>query len=406
MNLTQRISAVAPSATLAVTNRAKEMKAQGVDVVSFGAGEPDFDTPKFIKEAAKAALDAGFTKYGPDAGIPELRKVIAEKLTRENGLRVSDAQVTITAGGKHALYNAAQVVLQKGDKMLIPAPYWVSYPEFARLAEAEPVYIPTTPESGFKITPAQVLEYAKLPGAKVLVVNSPSNPTGVTYSPEELKAIGQAVLKTNLTVFSDEIYEKLIYGSTKFVSFASFSPELEARTVTFNGLSKTYAMTGWRLGWATGPKDVISGMNRLMSHQVSNIPIFLQKAAVTAYTEPQTEVEVMRVEFEKRGRHMHRRLAAMKGVRCVEPTGAFYCFPDVSAALRAEVGRHRGQELHGLGQGGAGGRAGGVGPRRPLRRGPLRPAELRHQHGADQQGPGPAGEAAGVAVPANRRTQN
>lgn len=331
MKLTDRISSVGASATLAVTNRAKEMKAQGIDVVSFGAGEPDFDTPVFIKEAAKAALDGGLTKYGPDAGIPELRKVIAEKLTKENGLHVAAEQVTITAGGKHALYNAAQVLLQKGDKMLIPSPYWVSYPEFAKLAEAEPVFIPTTPESHFKITPDQVLQYAKLPGAKVLVINSPSNPTGVSYTPAELKAIAEAVLKTNLLVFSDEIYEKLIYGDTQFVSFASLDPRLEERTVTFNGLSKTYAMTGWRLGWAAGPKEIISGMNRLMSHQVSNIPIFLQKAAVKAYTEPQTEVEAMRKEFEKRGIHMHKRLTSIKGITCCFPDGAFYCFPDVSA---------------------------------------------------------------------------
>lgn len=331
MKLTDRIKAVQPSATLAVTNRAKEMKAQGVDVVSFGAGEPDFDTPTFIKEAAKAGLDAGLTKYGPDAGIPELREVIAKKLTAENGLHVTAAQVTITAGGKHALYNAAQVLLQAGDKMLIPVPYWVSYPEFATLAGAEPVFIPTSPESHFKITPEQVLQYGAQPGAKVLVLNSPSNPTGVAYTPAELRAIGQAVLKTDLAVFSDEIYEKLIYGDTKFVSFGSLDPKLEERTLTFNGLSKTYSMTGWRLGWTAGPADVIKAMNTLMSQQVSNVPIFLQKAAVKAYTEPQTEVEAMRVEFEKRGKHMHQRLNAITGIRCARPDGAFYCFPDVSA---------------------------------------------------------------------------
>jgi aspartate aminotransferase len=338
MKLTQRIKGVAPSATLAVTNRAKEMKTAGVDVVIFAAGEPDFDTPKFIKEAAKAALDAGQTKYGPAAGIPELRKVLANKLNTDNGLHVTPEQITITAGGKHALYNAAQVLLEAGDKLLIPAPYWVSYPEFATLAGAEPVIIPTSPESGFKITPEQVLEYGSQPGAKVLVVNSPSNPTGVCYTPAELAAIGQAVLKTDLMVFSDEIYEKLIYGDTKFVSFGSLSPELEARTVTFNGLSKTYAMTGWRLGWVAGPTAVVKAMNTLMSQQVSNVPIFLQTAAVKAYTEPQDEVERMRQQFAKRGLHMHQRLNAIDGVTCVKPDGAFYCFPDVSAHYGKAIG--------------------------------------------------------------------
>ena len=339
MKLTDRIISVSASATLAVTNRAKEMKAQGVDVVSYGAGEPDFDTPAFIKEPAKSALDEGFTKYGPPAGLPELRQVLAEKLNRENGLHVTPEQVTITAGGKHALYNAAQVLLAEGDKMLIPAPYWTSYPEFAKLAGAEPVFVPTTPEARFKITPDQVLQFAQLDGAKVLVINSPSNPTGVAYTPGELEAIAKAVLQTDLIVFSDEIYEKLIYGDTRFVSFASLDPALEARTLTFNGLSRTYSMTGWRIGWVAAPKEVIGAMNRLMSHQVSNVPVFLQKAAVKAYTEPQDEVEAMRQAFEKRGRHMHQRLNAMEGVNCCSPDGAFYCFPDVSAHYARTLGQ-------------------------------------------------------------------
>jgi aspartate aminotransferase len=338
MQLSDRINSVQPSATLAVTNRAKEMKAQGVDIVSFGAGEPDFDTPKFIKEAAKEALDAGFTKYGPANGIPELRETLAKKLTQENGLHVTHDQITITAGGKHALFNASQVLLNPGDKMLIPAPHWVSYPAFALLAGAEPVVIPTSPESNFKITPEQVLEYAKADRAKVLVLNSPSNPTGVAYTPAELSAIAEAVLKTDLIVFSDEIYEKLIYGDTEFVSFGSLDPEVEKRTVTFNGLSKTYAMTGWRLGWTAGPADIIKGMNKLMSQQVSNVPIFLQKAAIKAYTEPQTEVQAMRDQFEKRGRHMAERLNAIDGVKCLQPQGAFYCFPDISAHYGKTLG--------------------------------------------------------------------
>ncbi len=338
MKITDRIASVSASATLAVTNRAKEMKAKGIDVVSFGAGEPDFDTPEFIKTVAKAGIDEGLTKYGPAAGIPELRETLANKLNTENGLNVAADQITITAGGKHALYNASQVLLQQGDKMLIPSPYWVSYPEFAKLAGAEPVIIPTGPDAGFKVTPAQVLEYAKLDGAKVLVLNSPSNPTGVAYTPEELEALADAVLQTDLIVYSDEIYERLIYGDTKFVSFASLRPELADRVMTFNGLSKTYSMTGWRLGWVAGPKDVIGAMVRLMSHQVSNIPVFFQKAAAAAYTDPKGEVEAMRVEFEKRGRHMAQRLNAIEGVTCFQPDGAFYCFPDVSAHFGRELG--------------------------------------------------------------------
>ena len=337
MKLSSRIAVIPPSATLAISARAKELQAQGIDVVSFGAGEPDFDTPQFIKDACIAALQAGDTKYNARSAAA-LAKAIAAKLARENNIQVAPDQVIVTFGGKHALYAACQVLIDPGDKVLIPAPYWVSYPEFAKLAEAEPVFIPTGPKAHFKITPEQVLQYAKLPGAKVLVLNSPSNPTGVSYTPTELKALAEAVLKTNLIVFSDEIYEKLIYGDTEFVSFGSLSPELEARTITFNGLSKTYAMTGWRLGWAAGPKDVIQAMNRLMSHQVSNIPIFLQKAAVKAYTEPQTEVQAMREQFEKRGVHMHQRLCAMKGVTCVKPDGAFYCFPDVSAHYGRTLG--------------------------------------------------------------------
>ncbi|NQU76788.1 MAG: pyridoxal phosphate-dependent aminotransferase, partial [Planctomycetes bacterium] len=275
MKLTSRISNVPPSATLATTNRANKMKAEGIDVVGFGAGEPDFDTPTFIKEAAKAALDQGLTKYGPAGGIAQLREVLAHKLTEENKVATTPEQVTVTAGGKHALYNAAQVLLESGDKMLIPAPYWTSYPEFARLAGAEPVIIPTGSQTGFKIVPEQILRFAEQDGAKVLVLNSPSNPTGLTYTPAELAAIARAVLQTDLIVFSDEIYEKLIYGDTEFVSFASLDPALPERTLTFNGLSKTYSMTGWRLGWVAGPKDVIAAMNRLMSHQVSNVPVFL-----------------------------------------------------------------------------------------------------------------------------------
>jgi aspartate aminotransferase len=337
MKLSDRISQVAPSATLAITARAKQMQAGGIDVVNFGAGEPDFDTPAFIKDAAKKALDAGDTKYNAKSGA-KLLAAIADKLARENGIRVAADQIIITFGGKHALYAAFQVLLNPGDKVLIPAPYWVSYPEQVRLAGAEPVFLPAGPEKGFKIAPGQILDAAK--GARILVLNSPSNPTGVSYTPQELAEIAQAVRKTDLIVFSDEIYEKLIYGSTKFVSFATLDKSLPERTITFNGLSKTYSMTGWRLGWAAGPKDAIAAMKNLMSHETSDTVSFAQAGALEAYLSPASAdaIESMRQQFEKRGRHMATRLNAIPGVRCVEPTGAFYCFPDVSSHYGRKIG--------------------------------------------------------------------
>ncbi|MDY7009670.1 MAG: pyridoxal phosphate-dependent aminotransferase [Planctomycetota bacterium] len=330
MQLSRRIKSVTPSATLAVTARARQMKAEGIDVVSFGAGEPDFDTPEFIKSAAKTALDAGDTKYTPKCGA-ELKSAIVEKLKRENGINLKPENIIPTFGGKQALFNAFQVLLNLGDKVLIPAPYWVSYPEQVKLAAGECLFIPTGPEKNFKITPQDVLDHAG--DAKILIINSPSNPTGATYTPEELQAIAEAVLKTDLIVFTDEIYEKLIYGDTRFVSFASLDDRLVERTLTFNGLAKTFSMTGWRIGWAAGPADVIKAMASLGSHQTNSPPGFIQAGALAAYTNPAAAeaVETMRQEFERRGRHMHQRLGAIEGVSCDEPTGAFYCFPDISA---------------------------------------------------------------------------
>lgn len=330
MKLSQRISVVAASATIAITNRARQLKNEGVDVVSFSAGEPDFDTPQFIKDAAKAALDAGDTKYVPRK-LADLSKAISAKLARENNLQIPPEQVVTTFGGKHAVYAAIQVLVDPGDKVLIPAPYWVSYTEMVKLAGGTPVVIPTSPDNDFKVTPEQILQAGR--DAKILILNSPSNPTSVTYTPEELKAIAQAVLKTNLIVFSDEIYEKLVYGDTKFVSFAALDPALPERTITFNGLSKTYSMTGWRLGWAAGPKDAIGAMKRLMSHETTDPVSFAVAGAYEAYASPKgaEAVEAMRKEFEKRADHMYRRLTAIPGLRCPRPTGAFYCFPDVSA---------------------------------------------------------------------------
>jgi aspartate aminotransferase len=337
MELSQRIQQVAPSATIAITTQAKQMQADGIDVVSFGAGEPDFDTPQFIKDAAAAALQAGDTKYVPQQAVA-LKKAIAEKLAKENDITVEPSQVLMTFGGKHALYATFQCILNPGDKVLIPTPYWVSYIEQIKLAGGQPVFLPAGPEAGFKITPQQILDVAD--GAKAIVLNSPSNPTGVMYSPAELKAIAEAILQTDLIVLSDEIYEKLVYGEDKFVSFASLDPRLPERTLTYNGLSKTFSMTGWRLGWMVGPRDVISAIARLMSHETTNPVSFAQAGALEAYTNPAAAeaFEQMRLEFGKRGKHMTQRLRALPNVTCVEPTGAFYCFPDVSAHYGREFG--------------------------------------------------------------------
>jgi len=340
MKLSQRVCVVPPSATIAITARAKQMKADGIDVVSFGAGEPDFDTPQFIKDAAAAALQAGDTKYTPRRGAA-LREAIAAKLARENNIHVPPKQVLVTFGGKHALYAACQALIDPGDKVLIPGPYWTSYPEMVKLAGGRPVILHAPRERGFKITPQQVLEAAD--AAKVLIINSPSNPTGVTYTPQELAAIGQAVLETDLIVFSDEIYEKLIYGPTKFISFAALDSRLGERTLTFNGPSKTFAMTGWRLGWVAGPRDAIDAIDRLKSHETTNPVSFAQAGALAAYTSDESPrvIERMRREFQRRGEHMAGRLNAIGGVECVEPTGAFYCFPDVSAHYGRTLGGAR-----------------------------------------------------------------
>ncbi len=329
MKISKRAARVQPSATIAVSARAKELKAQGIDVVSFGAGEPDFDTPDFIKEAAVEAMKAGQTGYTAAVGVIELRTAIAEKLLKENGLKYSLDQIIVTIGAKHAVYEAMQAVLEPGDEVIMPAPYWVTYPDAAKLADAVPKVIQTDRVNDYKIAPRQ-LKDAISEKTAMLIINSPNNPGGFSYSPEELTALAEVLEGTDVTVLSDEIYEKLIYGNTKFISFASISDDAYKRTLTVNGLSKAFAMTGWRLGYAAGPLDVIKAMGRLQSHMTSNPVTFVQQAAVTALTTPTDVVQEMRTEFERRGKYMAQRLNSLKGVVCPEPTGAFYCFPDVS----------------------------------------------------------------------------
>jgi len=331
MKVSKRAQAVPPSATIAVTARAKQLKARGVDIISFGAGEPDFDTPDFIKNAAIEALKAGKTKYTAAAGIPELRTAIAEKLKKDNGLDYSAEQIIVNIGGKHAVYEAMQAVLDPGDEVILPRPYWVTYPEAVKLAGASPKIIQTGKDNHYKLSPEQLKE-AITDKTAMLVLNSPNNPGGFTYSPEELKAIADVLEGTNVMVLSDEMYEKLVYGETRFASFASISADAYSRTLTLNGFSKAFSMTGWRLGYTAGPLEVIQAMARLQSHMTQNPVTFAQYAALAALTDPNANaaVEKMRVEFEKRGRYMADRLNAIQGLSCPRPTGAFYCFPDVS----------------------------------------------------------------------------
>jgi len=330
MKVSQRAISVPPSATIAVTARAQQLKAEGVDVIGFGAGAPDFDTPDYIKEAAIKALKAGHTKYTAAAGIPQLRAAIAGKLRRENGLEYSPEQIIVNIGGKHSVYEAMQAVLDTGDEVILPTPYWVTYPETVKLAGGVVKVVRTDKKNGYKITPAQ-LKDAITEKTVMFVINSPNNPGGFTYTPEELKSIAKVLEGTKVCVLSDEMYEKLIYGDTKFVSFASLGEDAYNRTLTLNGFSKAFSMTGWRMGYTAGPVEVIKAMGRLQSHMTSNAVTFGQYAAIAAFADAGGEVEKMRAEFEKRGRFMAQRLNSIKGVICQEPTGAFYCFPDVSA---------------------------------------------------------------------------
>ncbi len=330
MKISKRAQDVPASATIAVTSRAQELQAEGVDVVGFGAGAPDFDTPEYIKDAAVEALKAGKTKYTAATGIIELRRAIAEKFQKENGLQYAPEQVIVNIGGKHSVYEAMQAVLDPGDEVILPTPFWVTYPETVKLAGATSKIVQTDKSTGYKITPAQLKE-AITDKTAMLLINSPNNPGGFTYTPQELKALAEVLEGTNVYVLSDEIYEKLIYGDTEFVSFAALSEDAFGRTITLNGFSKAFSMTGWRLGYAAGPLEVIKAMGRLQSHMTSNPVTFAQYAAVEAFKGPADEaIETMRAEFERRGQYMTERLNSIDGVECAQSTGAFYCFPDVS----------------------------------------------------------------------------
>lgn len=328
-SLTKRAKAISPSPTLAITAKAKAMQAEGIDIIGFGAGEPDFDTPEHIKQAAVKALSEGFTKYTPTAGIPPLKKAICDRFKQDSGLEYDPSQVIVSCGAKHSIYNIVQVLAEPGDEVIIPAPYWVSYPEMVRVAEATPVFIETAEKDSFKVTPAS-LSKAISKKTKLLILNSPSNPTGQVYSKKELEAIAKIAVEKNIWVVSDEIYDKLVYGGAENVSIASLNPQIKARTLVVNGVSKSYSMTGWRIGYVAGDKEIIGAMSNLQDHSTSNPVSISQKAALAALTGPQDAVKMMAAEFEKRRNYMVDRLNAMPGVSCLLPPGAFYAFPNVS----------------------------------------------------------------------------
>ena len=329
MKLAARIGQVSASLTLAISAKAKAMRADGIDVLSFSAGEPDFDTPDHIKAAAKLALDQGKTKYGPAPGEPQLRAALAHKLQRDNGLDFRPENVLVTNGGKQSLYNLMQVLLDPGDEVLIPAPYWLSYPEMVKLAGGIPVTLTTDAQADFKITPDQ-LRQAITPKSRLLVLNSPSNPTGMVYTPGEITALAEAIVEANLWVVSDEIYEKILYDGAEHQSIGAVSTAAFNQTIVSSGFAKAYAMTGWRIGYLAGPLELIQAVGRLQSHSTSNVCTFAQYGAIAALEGPQDCVETMRQAFAQRRQLMFNRLTAIPGVTCPQSQGAFYLFPDIS----------------------------------------------------------------------------
>ena len=331
MQLAQRLRNIQPSLTLAIDAKAKAMKASGIDVCSFSAGEPDFDTPDHIKAAAKLALDQGKTRYTAAAGIPELKQAIAAKLLRDNNVTYKPEQIIVTNGGKHSLYNLMMAILDAGDEVIIPVPFWVSYPEMAKLAEATPVFVITTEETDYKITPQQ-LEAAITPQTKLFVLNSPSNPTGMVYSPTEIKALAEVLDRhPHVYIVSDEIYEKILYDGATHLSIAAVSQSMYDRTLISSGFAKAYSMTGWRVGYLAGAPDIIKAATLIQGHSTSNVCTFAQYGAVTALNDSQDCVETMRKAFAERRDVMYDLLTSIPKFTCPKPDGAFYLFPSIKA---------------------------------------------------------------------------
>jgi aspartate aminotransferase len=328
--LANRATTLTPSLTLAIDAKAKKLKAEGVDVCGFGAGEPDIDTPQHIKDAAIAALNAGFTKYTPSSGTPELRAAIAEKLAKENELNYEPSQIIVNCGAKHSCFNAILATCNPGDEVIIPAPYWLSYPEMVKLAGATPVIVQTTEENGFKIT-AEQFANAMTPATKMIILNSPGNPTGSVYSTEELKALAEVAMEEDILMLSDEIYEKITYDDTKFTSLGSLSPAIYDLTITVNGFSKAFSMTGWRLGYVAAPKSIAAAIDSIQSHSTSNPTSFAQKGALAGLKGDQSFIGEMVKTFTERRAYMYDRLTKIPGVTCVKPMGAFYMLPNISS---------------------------------------------------------------------------
>jgi aspartate aminotransferase len=329
MDLASRVSQLTPSLTLAIDSKAKALRAEGIEIFSFGAGEPDFDTPEHIKAAAIEALHAGFTKYTPSSGMPELRTAISEKFKRDNSLEYKPSEIIVSNGAKQSCFNAIMAVCGEGDEVIIPAPYWLSYPDMVRLAGAEPIIVQTTEENDWKMTPQQ-FEEAMSPRTKMVIINSPGNPTGSVYSKEELRAIVEVAADEEITILSDEIYESLTYDGAEHVSIASLTPEARDLTITVNGFSKAYAMTGWRLGYLGAPEKIAKAIDSMQSHSTSGPCSFAQKGGLAALTSSQQCVADMREEFNLRREYMFERLSGMHNVTAVKPKGAFYMLANIS----------------------------------------------------------------------------
>jgi aspartate aminotransferase len=329
MKLAARVNQVTPSLTLTIDAKAKAMKAAGIDICSFSAGEPDFDTPSHIKLAAQQALEQGKTRYGPAAGEPALRAAIAEKLLQDNQLNYSAKNILVTNGGKQSLFNLMMALLDPGDEVIIPAPFWVSYPEMVKLAEGRPVIVQTDLSQGFKLQPHQ-LQAAITPKTRLLILNSPSNPTGMVYSPAEIRALAAVIADAGIWVVSDEIYEKILYDGAEHLSVGAASPAAFARTIISSGFAKAYAMTGWRIGYLAGPVELIEATGTIQGHSTSNVCTFAQYGAIAALQGEQGCIETMRQAFAQRRQVMLGRLNNMPGVTCPKPDGAFYMFPDIS----------------------------------------------------------------------------
>jgi len=336
MKIAKRVSDISESVTLEITSKAKKMAREGIDVVNFAAGEPDFDTPAHIKEAAVKAINEGFTKYTPSSGMQELRDAISRKFKKDNGLDYPPSQIVVSNGAKHSLNNIFQAICETGDEVIIPAPYWLSYPAMVRMAEARPVILETRQENNFKVTEKELA--AKISGkTKCFILNSPSNPTGSVYSKAELEMVARLAVKHKILVISDEIYEKLVYEGARHLSIASLGKDIYDLAITVNGVSKSYSMTGWRIGYAAGPAEIMKAIANLQSHAASNPSSISQRAAIAALNDDQACVENMRQEFEKRRDLMVSRISAIKKISCVKPDGAFYVFLDISGLKKGSV---------------------------------------------------------------------